>query len=131
ARFVRLTLALSAAVAVLEIALVPMIIQTLFGRPFQAAAGPAQILLLAAIFISCNFVLGAGLNAFNRPWIPSVAQIVALLVTGVALGFLLPTFGIIGAAAASLLSYGAATACMAAYISRRLHVPLRALIPST
>ena len=87
------------------------------------------MLLLAAVFSSGNLVLGAALNAFNHPLVPSLAQIVAALVTAVALAILLPKYGIMGAAAATLMAYGTATLYMILYASRRLRVRPTSLVP--
>jgi O-antigen/teichoic acid export membrane protein len=126
---VRATVLLSAATAAVSFAALPLLIKFLFGTAFLGALTPARILVLAAVFMSTNIALAAGLNGFNRPFVPSLAQLCAAVITVVALSVLLPTLGIVGAAIASLLAYAAATAYMAGFAVSRLGVPLIDLIP--
>lgn len=129
-RFVQIVLALSG-LAVLGLALVaPMLITLFFGPAFAPASWPARLLLLGGLFMSVNHVLAASLNAFNKPLVPSLALMLATGVTIIALAGLLPRLGIVGAAAASVLSSSTATACMSWYAIRRLRVPLRHLLPN-
>lgn len=129
ARFVRATLALSALAALATALATPLLLGRVFGRGFEPAAGPAWVLLVGATFASTNLVLGAGLNAFNRPLVSSTAQLIAAGVTAVSLAALLPALGIVGAALASSLAGLAATAHMVAHATRRLGVRAADLVP--
>jgi O-antigen/teichoic acid export membrane protein len=105
-RMIGLTLIGSIVVTVPLILLTPTLIQVVFGAPFVAASDAARILLVAAILLSVTKVLEATLKAVNRPLDAGAAQFAALLVTAAGLAALLPAFGIVGAAVASLLAYG-------------------------
>jgi O-antigen/teichoic acid export membrane protein len=129
ARFVRSTLALSTLSAVATALATPLIMVHVFGRGFGPAVGPACVLLVGGTFASTNLVLSAGLNAFNRPMVSSVAQILATAVTALALVALLPAYGIVGAALATALAGATATAYMVAHATRRLEVAAGELLP--
>jgi O-antigen/teichoic acid export membrane protein len=129
ARFVRSTLALSALAALATALATPLVMSHLFGRAFGPAVGPACVLLVGGTFASTNLVLSAGLNAFNRPMASSVAQVLATAVTALALGGLLPAYGIVGAALASALAAATATAYMVAHATRHLDLAASDLLP--
>jgi O-antigen/teichoic acid export membrane protein len=105
-RLIRLTLIGSTAVTVPLLLLTPTLIEMVFGAAFVAASGATRILLVATILLSLTRVLEATLKAVNRPLDAGAAQLAALLVTAAGLAALLPLFGIVGAAVASLLAYG-------------------------
>jgi O-antigen/teichoic acid export membrane protein len=81
------------------------LIPLLFGAGFSDSVYPAVILLLGTVILGGNYVLGDGFRGIGNPVIPSVAQILGLSMTIIALYLLLGRFGIMGAAWASLLSY--------------------------
>src|SRR5271166_296540 len=85
--------------------LFPILIPLFFGRAFTAAIWPAEVLLAGAVCLSAKNVLGGGLQALGSPWLSSRADLVALVVTLLALPPLLWRFGILGAAVASTLAY--------------------------
>jgi O-antigen/teichoic acid export membrane protein len=129
ARFVRVTLALSVLTAAATAMFLPMLLVHVFGAGFAPAAGPAWILLVGGTFASTNLVLGAGMNAFGRPLVPSTAQLIAAVVTGLALVVLMPLCGLIGAALATLLAGAAATVHLVAHATRRMDVRAAELLP--
>jgi O-antigen/teichoic acid export membrane protein len=129
AGLVRATVLLSAGAAAASFVAAPLLIKFLFGAAFVGALTPARILILAAIFMSTNIALTAGLSGFNRPLVPSLAQLCAAIITVVALAVLLPTLGIVGASIASLLAYAAATAYMVAFAVLNLHISFIDLLP--
>jgi O-antigen/teichoic acid export membrane protein len=106
-RFVRTTLILSVLAAGILSALTSTLIGIFFGSPFLAAVPIAQVLLLASILLSVNRVMSAGLRSFNRPFKAGAGDLLAACVTVVALGLLVPKIGLMGAAIASVLAYGA------------------------
>lgn len=77
----------------------------LFGAEFAPATRPAVVLLVGTVMLGASYVLSDGLRGLERPLVPSIGEMIGLVVTLVALYLLLPRLGIIGAAWASVLSY--------------------------
>jgi Na+-driven multidrug efflux pump len=69
-----------------------------------------------------NVILTAGYKAFNRPLVPGQAVLIGMGVTSVALFFLLPRYGILGAAWASLLAYSTSCVFMLCMLSRSVAI---------
>jgi O-antigen/teichoic acid export membrane protein len=84
----------------------PYILQIIYGESFLAATGALRLLLLASIVWSAGLTVISGLDGFGRPGLSSVARLASTVTTVAALFVFLPRWGIIGAAAASLLGYG-------------------------
>ncbi len=130
-RSVRVTFVLSAITAVLIVFLTPFLISLFFGRAFLPATNVARVLLLAAVILSTSRVLSACLKAINRPLVPGLAELLAVIITVVALAALLPWLGLMGAAIASLLAYGASFSYMAWFSMRHLEIsPLALILPT-
>src|SRR2546430_1524130 len=83
----------------------PLILRVLFGQGFVPATGAFRWLLVAAGVWSCGSIVINGLRGFGYPGLSTLARFSAAVFTGVALGMLLPRFGITGAAIASLIGY--------------------------
>jgi O-antigen/teichoic acid export membrane protein len=83
----------------------PVVIPLVFGTAFGEALWPAEILLLATIFLGAKEILGGAAQGLGSPGLISQAEIVSLLITGIALAALLPPLGILGAALATLIAY--------------------------
>ena len=129
-RLIVLTLGLSTLVAVPMIVLTPQLLDFFFGQSFRAATSPTRILLVAAVLLSTSRALGAILKALGRPLQAGLADGIALGVTVVALAALLPLFGLVGAAVASLLAYGVSLTWMIDRTARALSVrPWRLFLP--
>jgi len=88
----------------------------------------ARVLIVAAVVLSMNRVLGASLRALGRPLDAGVPEFLALAVTAGGLALLLPPFGIMGAAIVSLLAYGASTGWMLLRVARALDVPVFSVV---
>lgn len=101
----RATVVMVGAFASLLVVLSPWLLPLLFGREYQAAIGPAAILLVAGVFLGSSQVLGSGLRALGLPTTPSAAEFVGMLITVTGLFLVLPHGGMIGAAGVSLVSY--------------------------
>lgn len=128
--FVTLTLILGATVSAVTMVFTPQLIHLFFGDAFAGATTAARVLLVAAVFFSVNRVVGNILKAVNRPLDAGLAEIIAMAVTVAGLAVLLPTFGITGAAIASLLAYVVATSWMAYRAGRALEVaPAQVVLP--
>jgi O-antigen/teichoic acid export membrane protein len=86
-------------------AILPFVIPIVFGAAFKPSVWPAEILLLASLFMGAKQVLGGGAVALGNPWLGSKANLIALAVTVVLLSALLPVIGIMGAAIATTAAY--------------------------
>ena len=109
-RHISLTMLVSAAVTVPLVLLARPLIEVFFGAAFAGAVDAARVLLAAAGVLATGRVLASILKAVGRPLDPGKAELLGLLVTVVSLAVLLPAFGIVGAAIASLLAYAASLA---------------------
>jgi O-antigen/teichoic acid export membrane protein len=128
--FVRASLVMSALVAVALALAAPFLIRLFFGPGFAPATPVAQVLLLAAVFLGMNRVLGEAVRGFNKPLIPGLAEGIAAVVTLASLAALLPLLGIMGAAIASLLAYGTSLAYMVWFCASRLEIsPAMLFVP--
>lgn len=130
-RFVRLALVLSALAAIAALALTPWILHLFFGVKFLPATGVARVLILAAIPLGFNTVLTAGVKAMGHPLVSSLSEVIGLCVTGIALWLLLPVYGIMGAAWASLLAYCFVGALMLVMMGRQFEMKLAELFRPT
>lgn len=126
-RLVALTFVLSTVVSVPIVLFAPALIELFFGGAFLPAADVARVLVVAAIAFSTNRALGAVLKAIGRPLDPGVAEIIALGATVGGLAALLPAFGLMGAAVASLISYAVSTIWMVRRVMRALNLSAMSL----
>lgn len=94
-----------------------VLIPTLFGSAFAAAASLMVLLVPAAVVLGMNQILTTAFRGVGRPEIGSASEVIGVVVTVAALAALLPRYGIYGAAAASLVAYGASHA----YLMRQAH----------
>jgi O-antigen/teichoic acid export membrane protein len=85
--------------------LTPYIVSVCFGPPFAPSTGVARILILASVPLGMNMMLATGFRASNRPLTPSTAEVISVIVTAVGLPWLLPRYGIAGAAWTSVVAY--------------------------
>jgi O-antigen/teichoic acid export membrane protein len=130
-RYLRWTAILTGLVAAALYALAPWVVHFFFGTAFVPATPAARILIVAAFPMACNSVLAAGLKGLNRPLTASLAEILSLSVTAVALAILLPRYEILGAAWASLLAYTASCVFMTWSVRRHLGTTLTQLFRPT
>ena len=81
----------------------PWAIPILFGREFVDAI-PVTLILIAAIVLgNPGSVAGAGLSARGRPSLRSISLAVAAVINVIAIFLLVPSFGALGAAVATLI----------------------------
>jgi O-antigen/teichoic acid export membrane protein len=100
--------ALLTAVAIAMIAVLgPVLLLAGYGPRFHASLLPMFILLPGMWFLNAGSVINAGLGGRGRAGLASRLSAVALVVTVVLDLALIPPFGVIGAAIASLCSYTA------------------------
>ncbi len=84
----------------------PWLLPALFGKRFISAVPLARVLLGATVFQGTNLLLGTLLRGLGRPGAPAIAEGIGAGVTVGLLALLLPRFGAMGAAVASLVAYG-------------------------
>jgi len=118
---------LSIAMMLALAAVLPLVIPLVYGDGFRLSVAPAEVLLIAALFFGARTLLSAGAAALGDPWLSSKASLIALPVTVVLLYLLLPVFGLMGAALASVAAYFAEFAVMVYGCHRRHGVSARNL----
>ena len=85
--------------------MMPLLLPLLFGDTYTPSILTAQILVIAAFFQGCMLMLGNSLRGLGSPGKEAISQGIGLLVTFGLLFLLLPVWGIMGAAIASLVAY--------------------------
>ena len=83
----------------------PFVLRYVYGESFLAATATLRILLLASVVLSASSIMISGLRGFGYPGLSTIGRLVSAVVTVIALLVLLPRWGIVGAAVASLLGY--------------------------
>ncbi len=83
----------------------PYLIPLVYGRDFFPSVNLARILLFAVFFGAIRDILATAHRAMNNPLTATKAEIFGLIMTVILLSTLLPTYGVIGAAVASLCAY--------------------------
>ncbi len=130
-RLVVLTLFLSLLVALPMTVLAPSLVTFFFGNAFHDAGAISRVLLFGAVFLGLNRVLEGILQGIGRPLDAGAAESIALVATVLGLAILLPPFGLIGAAVASVVAYLASAVWMTLRLSAALGVrPHSLLLPS-
>jgi O-antigen/teichoic acid export membrane protein len=119
-----LTLGLNLAVACVT----PILLSVLFGPQFGGAAPMAFVLLGASVPLAGASVLSSALQADGAPLIPSVAEAIALVITGGGLILLLPPLQGMGAAIVSLAAYSASFVYQIVMARRRVGALLREFV---
>jgi O-antigen/teichoic acid export membrane protein len=92
-------------IAALGLAVVaPMLLALLYGEAFAPAIGPFRILLVDAVLTGFGWIMVQAFLSLNRPGIVTITNLLGLLVSVPCMLFLVPVFGISGAALAVLAS---------------------------
>jgi O-antigen/teichoic acid export membrane protein len=120
----RITVLISAAVAPL---LIPAAAVTIwvFVPAFGPALPPFLVLLPGVVALSASKIVAGYMTGTNRPGVRTVASFSTLAVNIVANLILIPRFGIVGAAAASLVSYSFSALLSTAIAARLTHTRFR------
>lgn len=114
----RQVLLLTAVVCLLVLFAGKFVIITLFGRDFSASVLPFTLLLPGILSISLAKILSGYFCGIGKPEIPMVASVISFA-ANVALNlFLIPKYGIAGAALTSAISYTVEAAIMLYYYTR-------------
>ena len=85
----------------------PLIIELLYGPEFRNAIVPLFILLPGVWLLSQSILFYSDLDGRGRPELSVISRLLALVITVALDLWLIPAYGIIGAAAASLCAYAA------------------------
>jgi O-antigen/teichoic acid export membrane protein len=109
-------------------ALAPLLIKVFFGARFLPSVRAAQILLFAAVFQGLNSVLGNALRNLGHPGKPAAGEVLGMAATVGLLAVLLPRYGILGAAAASLIAYTLVFLALLRFLAGIAGVPLTELV---
>jgi O-antigen/teichoic acid export membrane protein len=96
----------------------PWLVPALFGREFSPAVRVTQVLAAAALFVSLSAVLSDGFRGMSRPGVPAAAEAASLAVAALLLWLLIPRYGLMGAATATLAANAAGFALMALWLAR-------------
>lgn len=108
----------------------PLLLPLLVGKAYSEAVVPAQVLAIGAVFLGMNDVLSEALRGLNRPGVPTVAQIISLVLTIILLYLLLPTMGVLGAALTSVIAYAATFAFQFRVLQRSVHLGWKDMVPN-
>jgi O-antigen/teichoic acid export membrane protein len=120
ARTLRLTVYANLILLVPLWLIAPWMLHFLFGQSFVPAAGAFRWLLVAAVVWSAGAIVVRGLQGFGHPGLTTVARFISAIVTALVLLWLLPRFGITGAAISSLIGYAVLLAvALVALVHRR------------
>ena len=128
-RVARMTILGVAVVAALIGVAADPLLRVVFGGEYATGATALQVLLAGVVPLSLCRVLVADLKGRGRPGLASLGSM-AMAVATVALDIvLIPAWGLVGAAVASLLGYGLGAVALAAAYHRVTHGALLALVP--
>jgi O-antigen/teichoic acid export membrane protein len=84
----------------------PVLLPVLFGKPYAASVLPLYVLLPATAMLTLRWMIGSYFLAVGRPGFNARVQAVSVAVNFAVNLWAIPRFGILGAAGASLVSYG-------------------------
>jgi O-antigen/teichoic acid export membrane protein len=97
----------------------PALMPLIFGAPYAASVAPLLVMLPATVMLLLRTIPSNYFNATGNPGFIVRVQAVSLAVNVAANLWAIPRYGVIGAAWASVLSYGVeAAACLWAFRSR-------------
>ena len=85
----------------------PTLLRVVYGAEYEAAAGALRILVLEAVLSGITFVLAQAFMALNRPGVVTVLQGIGLTLSVPMMLWLIPRYGIYGAAISLLVSTSA------------------------
>ncbi|HWP64736.1 MAG TPA: flippase [Candidatus Limnocylindria bacterium] len=106
----------------------PVAIPLLFGERFAGSVAPMLMLLPGIVMMSLYLILSRNFTSRNRQQINIVAAVLALVLNVGANLWLVPRWGIVGAALSSCLSYGVAAMVLLAAFVRDSGVPVPAVL---
>jgi O-antigen/teichoic acid export membrane protein len=116
----RVTLLVSSGVALMLIPAAALLI-AMFLPAFGPSFPPLLVLLPAVVMLSIANVIGGYVTGIGKPGILSWINVVAFVANIVANLVLIPALGIVGASAASLVSYSLSAVLLSAIAARFSH----------
>ena len=122
-RITRLATPVCAVTAAVVAGVTPLALPLLNGPTFRAAVPVALVLVAAGTVFAYEFILEEAARGAGLPRIAFIGQITGLVSTLLGLALLIPPFGIMGAAIASLTGYS--TACLTELVILRRHFRCR------
>jgi stage V sporulation protein B len=128
-RATRLTLIAVAVTALVLAVGGELLLRVAFGETYATGAAALTILLIATVPLALGRVLAADLKGRGRPGLVSASALAAVVATIVFDLVLVPAFGIVGAAVASVLTYTASAAVLVWAFRRVTGAALGTLIP--
>jgi stage V sporulation protein B len=126
---VRRTLIVVGAGALAMLVAGELLIRMVFGDEFATAAPAARILAVAMVPFAVHRLLAGDLRGRGRPGLGSASSALALAATIVLDLALIPPFGIVGAAIASLGAYLVASLAMVVFYVRTTGASAKRLVP--
>jgi len=121
----------AAATSVPFMLLAPFGLPLVFGSRFAPSIPSALVLVPAGAVLAWAGITEEGLRGLGRPTIVLVAEGVGAVVTVATLPVLLTTYGIFGAAVASLVGYSTVAVVTVVAISHSTHQKVRSLVIPT
>jgi O-antigen/teichoic acid export membrane protein len=130
-RYLRLALAMVVAINIVLWVVNPWVIPLLFGQGFAPAVLIADVCLLGLVPYAAKVMFAAALKASDRALVIPRAELWGLAVVAPALFFLVPHYGLIGAAASLVIAQAATAVVLGQRLADVLHVRLlRLMIPN-
>ena len=104
--------ALSFGLVTIALLITPLVFPSrfVFGESYRPAIPSAMVLIVGGGVLGFNQIVSEGVRGLGYPTLALRSELGGLLVTAVGLAALLPPFGILGAAYASVLGYSAVSA---------------------
>jgi O-antigen/teichoic acid export membrane protein len=118
ARHVQLAMALGLPTMGVVIIAAPQLLPLFFGDRYLPSVPLARILVVGAVFQGANVILGNGLRGLGLPGKTALSEGAGLVVTIVLLVSLLPAYGALGAACASLSACSLVAVIQLSFIRR-------------
>ena len=130
-RYLRLAIATAVGTCAGLYALSAWLIPLLFGGAFAESVPIVFILLVGMVPLAAKYMFSQALKAFNRPLAIGRAEFIGLLVAAAALLFLLPRFGVAGAAWSLVLAQVTTAAVMGFTLHHHIHIHISELLRPT
>ncbi len=124
-RIARLNFTIAFVAAILIISTARFFIPFVFGNQFSNAIPATQILSIGVIFISMRFVFNNYFKGINQFRYPIYASWMGVIVTILLDILLIPTYGIVGAALATITAYGLSSVYLIMKASKNLGLTLK------
>jgi Membrane protein involved in the export of O-antigen and teichoic acid len=108
----------------------PALLGILFGSPYDTGYPALIILLIASIPLSYSRLISGDIKGRGRPGLVSIASMIGVPITILGDVLFVPLYGIVGAAAVSLVAYGATAFALARAYRDVSGIPAMDLVPT-